>query len=122
MRNRRNGLILSVLLVLLTLSLPVFAAESDILRKEPTRAYGAVDVILYETSWCPYCTKARELLQDMGVSLVRYDIEKDEGKRAEMLAKSGGSRGVPVIDVEGIILRGYSADAIRSAVERQRRK
>lgn len=102
----------------------VFAApgENAVLQKEPTRSYGSIDVTLYETSWCPYCTKARVLLRDMGVSLVIHDIEKDKLKRAEMLEKSGGSRGVPVIDVEGIVLLGYSAEEIRSAVEKQRRK
>lgn len=38
------------------------------------------------------------------------------------MAKSSGARGVPLIDVEGIILRGYSAGAITAAVEKQRRK
>lgn len=102
----------------------VFAApgKSAVPDKEPARSYGAVDVVLYETSWCPYCTKARKLLNEMGVSLVSYDIEKDREKRAEMLEKTGGSRGVPVIDVEGIVLHGYSEEDIRLAVEKQRRK
>jgi mycoredoxin len=104
--------------------LPAFAAgnEKNLLQKDPSKSYGAIDVILYQTSWCPYCTKARELLQDMGVSLVIHDIEKDESKRAEMMVKSGGSRGVPLIDVEGIVIRGYSPEEIKSAIEKQRRK
>jgi glutaredoxin len=54
------------------------------------------------------------------VNLVEYNIEKDAVRRAEMLAKSGGSRGVPLIDIEGIILRGYSRSAIQEAVEKRR--
>jgi hypothetical protein len=38
-----------------------------------------------------------------------------------MMAKSG-SRGVPVVDVEGIIIRGYSPDSMRDAIERKRRE
>lgn len=34
---------------------------------------------------------------------------------------TGGSAMVPVIDVEGIVIRGYSADAIRDAVEEKRK-
>ncbi len=56
----------------------------------------------------------------MGVSLVEYDIEKDQQKREEMRAKTG-SAGVPVVDIEGIIIRGYAPDAMRSAIERKRR-
>jgi hypothetical protein len=37
-----------------------------------------------------------------------------------MLGKSGGSTGVPLIDVEGTIIRGYNPDALKSAIERRR--
>lgn len=57
----------------------------------------------------------------MGVSLTEYDIEKDPQKREEMMSKSG-SRGVPVVDIEGIIIRGYSPDAMQAAIERKRRE
>jgi glutaredoxin len=57
----------------------------------------------------------------MGVSLTEYDIEKDSKKGDEMIAKSG-SRGVPVVDIEGNIIRGYSPDAMKDAIERARRK
>jgi glutaredoxin len=106
-----------LILVLALLVAPVLSAAT-----EPTKSYASIDVVLYSTSWCPYCAKARDVLKEMGVSLTEYDIEKDPGKHAEMLEKSGGSRGVPVIDVEGIIMKGYSAEAIRAAVEKQRRK
>jgi len=56
----------------------------------------------------------------MGVSLTEHDIEKEPQKREEMMAKSG-SRGVPVVDIEGIIIRGYAPDAMRDAIERKRR-
>jgi hypothetical protein len=37
-----------------------------------------------------------------------------------MLSKSGGSSGVPLVDIEGIIIRGYNPDAFRGAIERRR--
>ncbi len=97
------------------------AGGSRGLQGDPKRSYGAIDVILYQTSWCPYCTKAREFLNNIGVSLSIYDIEKDPAKGEEMRAKSG-SRAVPVVDVEGIVIRGYSAEAMRDAIERKRRE
>ncbi len=97
------------------------AGQSRGFQGEPKRSYGAIDVILYQTSWCPYCTKAREFLKNSGVSLSIYDIERDSAKGEEMRAKSG-SRAVPVVDVEGIIIRGYSAEAMRDAIERKRRE
>jgi glutaredoxin len=87
---------------------------------EEKRPYGSVKVIMYITSWCGYCRKAREYLQSLRVNLVEYDIEKDPSKGKEMLSKSGGSKGVPLIDVEGIIIHGYSQRAIKDAVEKRR--
>ncbi len=84
------------------------------------RPYGNIKVIMYMTSWCGYCRKAREYLQSLRVDLVEYDVEKNPSRAKEMVGKSGGSRGVPLIDVEGIIIRGYSPGAIKDAIERRR--
>ncbi len=69
---------------------------------------------------CPYCRKAREYIHSLNVNLTEYNVEKDRSKREEMLIKSGGSKGVPVIDVEGIIIKGYGPEAIKAAVEKRR--
>jgi glutaredoxin len=87
---------------------------------EEKRPYSSFKVIMYITSWCGYCRKAREYLHSLRVNLVEYDVEKDPSKGKEMLSKSGGSKGVPLIDVEGIIIRGYSQSAIKDAVEKRR--
>jgi glutaredoxin len=87
---------------------------------EEKRSYSNIDVILYLTSWCGYCRKAKEYLRSLNVNVIEYDIEKNPDKAKEMLSKTGGSRGVPVIDVEGIIIRGYSQRAIEDAVEKRR--
>jgi len=89
-------------------------------RVEEKRPYRNIHVIMYMTSWCPYCVKAREYLRSLDVNLIEYNIERDKSKREEMLSKSGGLQGVPLIDVEGIIIRGYSPDTIRAAIEIRR--
>lgn len=89
-------------------------------NRDEKRAYSSIKVILYETSWCGYCRKAREYLQSLGVDLVAYDVESNPSMGAEMLRKSGGARGVPLIDVEGIIIHGYSPDQMKNAVEKRR--
>ncbi len=84
------------------------------------RSYGDIRVNLYMNSWCPYCVKARNFLRSLDVQLTEYDIERDRSKREEMLGKSSGSTGVPLIDVEGIIIRGYNPGALKSAIETKR--
>jgi glutaredoxin len=83
------------------------------------RPYRDIHVIMYMTSWCPYCVKARTFLHSLDVNLIEYNIERDKSKREEMLSKSSGSTSVPLIDVEGIIIRGYNPDALKAAIERR---
>jgi len=53
-------------------------------------------VIIYTTGWCPYCQRARKLLEKKGVSFTEIDVESAPEKRAEMQARSG-RRTVPQI-------------------------
>ncbi len=79
-----------------------------------------VKVVMYMTDWCGYCRKARELLQSLNVDLVEYNVEKNREKYAEFKAKGG--RGVPLIDVDGLVINGYNAESIKSAVEEKRKR
>ena len=53
-------------------------------------------VVMYTTSWCPYCERARKLLTRKNVDFSEVDIESAPEKRAEMQQKSG-RRTVPQI-------------------------
>lgn len=46
-------------------------------------------VVMYSTSWCGYCARARRLLQAKGVRFEEIDVDADPGARAEMIARSG---------------------------------
>ena len=56
----------------------------------------APTVTMYTTSWCPYCSRARSLLQTKGVAFEDIDVEEAPEKRTEMQARSG-RRTVPQI-------------------------
>jgi glutaredoxin len=85
--------------------------------RHDTRSLRDVNVIIYVTSWCQYCRKARAFLASQpNVRVVTHDIEENRARNAEMLAKTGGEKGIPVLDVEGRILQGFSASAITEAL------
>lgn len=63
-------------------------------------------VVMYSTSWCGYCKKARKYFQQEKIHYVEYDIEKDE--RARRLYDMIGGKGVPVILVGKKRLNGFS--------------
>jgi glutaredoxin 3 len=51
----------------------------------------AAKVIMYVTDCCPYCSRARRLLESKGVTIEEIDVEAVPGAREEMLARSGSS-------------------------------
>jgi len=77
---------------------------------------------MYMTDWCPYCRKAREYLNSLGVKVTEYNIEREPARNEERARKAGGGSGVPVIDVEGIIIKGYSREMIKDALEKRSNK
>lgn len=56
----------------------------------------APKIEIYATGWCPYCSRARQLLLAKGVEIEEIDVEARSGAREEMVARSG-RRTVPQI-------------------------
>ena len=54
-------------------------------------------VEIYTKFLCPYCTRAKKLLGDKGVTFEEYDITMGGPKRAEMLDRAKGGSTVPQI-------------------------
>jgi glutaredoxin 3 len=53
-------------------------------------------VKIYTTSWCPYCVRAKRLLDKKGVAYQEVDVEGDDETRARLVQQTG-RRTVPQI-------------------------
>lgn len=77
-------------------------------------------VIIYGAEWCGACHEAAAYLKKKGIRYVEKDIEADSSADREMraaLAKAGLRGGsIPVIDVKGTIMVGFSAHKIEQAL------
>jgi glutaredoxin 3 len=58
------------------------------------------EVIMYSTGYCPYCTKARDLLNKKNIPFTDIRVDLQPELRDEMIAKSG-RRTVPQIFING---------------------
>jgi glutaredoxin 3 len=59
------------------------------------------EVELYTTRFCPYCSRARALLQRKGAGFVEIDINDEPERRGEMVRRAGGRSTVPQIFIDG---------------------
>jgi glutaredoxin 3 len=63
-------------------------------------------ILLYTTGWCPYCERAKALLNRKGLSFREVDVETDPSVREEMMVRSG-RRSVPQIFVGDTHVGGF---------------
>lgn len=55
------------------------------------------NVEIYTKAFCPYCTRAKRLLDGKGVSYTEHDITMGGPKRAEMIERANGRTTVPQV-------------------------
>ncbi len=85
-----------------------------------------LDAIIYGADWCKPCHLAEDYLKSKGAKVIKKDIEEDPGAASEMRAvlKSAGLSGssIPVLNVGGTVLRGFSAKAIDKALKNAKKQ
>lgn len=91
------------------LATPAFAGTA---ATEPLQLSALTDyaeqqkVVMYATSWCPYCQQARNHFRQQGITYTEYDIERD--MEAKWRYQAFGGRGIPVIFVGKRRMNGFS--------------
>lgn len=73
-------------------------------------------VVMYSTPTCHYCNLAKEFFDDHNIQYEVYNVQTDLEKRKEMVEKSG-QMGVPVIFIDGEMVKGFDEERIRELLE-----
>ncbi len=84
---------------------------------------GEFAVVIYGAEWCKPCHDAERYLKRRGTPVTLKDIEKNQLARAELQQKLKqanlpGTAQIPIIDVGGQLLVGFSPSAIDRALKR----
>jgi glutaredoxin len=92
--------------------------RSDVDRAlaEPFTAAPGHEVVLYTTSWCGYCARARRFLEANGVAYTEIDVERSEAGRQEYERRGG--YGVPMFLIDGRAIFGLDPEAVVEALTR----
>ncbi len=72
------------------------------------------EIVMYASSTCPYCAKARQLFTEQGVKFTEYQVDKSETSAADF--KQRGGDYVPVIYIGERRIAGFREQAIHDAL------
>lgn len=64
-------------------------------------------VEMYTTRVCPYCVRAKELLEAKGVDYAEIAVDGDPDRMSEAVKRSGGRKTVPQIFIGDWHVGGY---------------
>jgi glutaredoxin len=78
---------------------------------EPT-----ADVVMYCTSWCPACRRAREFLKQRGIAYVEIDIGKDRAAAARVRQWANGNETTPTFNIKGTIIVDFDQAKVERAL------
>ncbi|MBF0613535.1 MAG: glutaredoxin 3 [Magnetococcales bacterium] len=59
------------------------------------------EIVMYSTTVCPFCVRAKQLLNKKKVSFEEINLDKTPERRDEMVKLAGGRRTVPQIFING---------------------
>jgi GrxC family glutaredoxin len=63
-------------------------------------------IIVYTTTYCPYCKRAKSLLDSLGLAYEEIDLTEDDTLREKIIQKYQWQT-VPVIVIDGVCIGGY---------------
>lgn len=72
---------------------------------------GEHEVIVYSTPTCPWCSRAKAYLTQLGVPYEDKDVSRDVEAAREMVRISG-QMGVPVLVIDGNVVVGFDRPRI----------
>jgi glutaredoxin 3 len=70
------------------------STDNDPMKKEHDQM---AKVEVYATEWCPYCKRARKLLEEKGAKYELIDVMMEPRRKKEMMDRTNGKHTVPQI-------------------------
>lgn len=74
------------------------------------------DVVMYCTSWCPSCKRARIWLKEKGIAYTEIDITKDRAAAARVRGYANGNETTPCFDIKGAIILNFDLPKVEKAL------
>ena len=77
-------------------------------------------VVMYCTSWCPGCRRARLWFNERGIKYTEVDINAVPGAVEQVMKWANGNRSTPLFDIEGDIIINFDETKLLSALRKHK--
>ena len=97
---------------------PQAAARQDAIERpiEPKELpHGGI--VMYCTSWCPACRRARAWFQARSLPFTEVDIEENPAATAQVRKWANGNKTTPIFDIEGTIILDFNERKVLEALQ-----
>lgn len=100
---------------------PATAPAPQARAEAPAASLSDVRVVVYTTSWCSVCKRAKSWMSANGVAYEERDVETSDANARRMRAINPRG-GVPTFDVEGQVMVGFSEDSLLATMRQAARR
>lgn len=73
-------------------------------------------VTMFSTTWCGYCRRLKRQMDDAGIAYIEVDLDDDPSYDDRIIAKTGGFRTVPTLEIRGELLVNPSIREVEAAL------
>ena len=93
------------------------------LSQQGTQAKNYPKIVLFSTSWCPHCKKAKEYFTKNNIPFINRDVELDS-EAMVLVTGRYKSQGVPIIVIgdDAEIVKGFDEQRFQKALEKYRKR
>jgi glutaredoxin len=74
-------------------------------------------IVMYCTSWCPDCRRARTWLQARNLPCTEVDVTPNRAAAAQVRQWANGNLTTPTFDIDGIIVVDFNAQKLEEALK-----
>ncbi len=71
-----------------------------------------IDVVMYCTSWCPDCRRARAWLEENDIAYTEVDISNNAAAARQVRAWANGNQVTPTFDISGTIVVDFDVEKL----------
>ena len=95
---------------------PETAAAWEAAHQPEAEPVPTADVVLYCTSWCPTCPRARAYLEEHGIEYVEVNISTDRAAAERVRGWADGNETTPTFDIKGAIIVNFDRAKLDEAL------